>query len=154
MKRMVVMAALVMACVPAMLQAQQDPFLGIWQLNVAKSSITRGAPPLSELMANTAEPGGFKSTLAVVSEQRTSVEIHHYIFDGRFHQTEGSDPRELSFTRIDPRHIESDTRRNGEITVKRTFELSADGRTLTVIANGKSGGGRPYSNDTRVYEKQ
>jgi hypothetical protein len=61
---------------------------------------------------------------------------------------------ELSFTRIDPRHIESDTRRNGEITVKRTFELSADGRTLTVIANGKSGGGRPYSNDTRVYEKQ
>ena len=64
-------------------------------------------------MVNAAESGGFCSTLTVVSERGTSVEIHHYVFDGAFHATEGSDPRELSFRRTDPTTIERQTRRNG-----------------------------------------
>jgi hypothetical protein len=136
------------------LAAQSEPFLGIWELNLTKSAITRGAPPRSELIVNVAEPGGFRSTLAVVSERSTSVEIHHYIFDAEFHQTEAADPRELSFKRIDRRTIESDTRRNGQITVNRRFQLSEDGKTMTVTASGTTGGGQKYTNDTRVYDKR
>ncbi len=134
--------------------AQADPFLGIWELDLAKSSITRGAPPQIETVVNTAEPGGFRSLVATVSERATRVEVQHYILDGRFHRTEGTDPRELSFTRVGARAIESDTRRNGEITVKRRIELSPDGRTLTMTASGASGSGQKYANDTRVYEKK
>src|SRR5436190_11316631 len=76
---------------------QNERFLGIWDLNLAKSSITRGAPPQIEIIVNVAEAGGFRSVLSVVTDRGTSVEIHHYNFDGAFHQTEGSDPRELSF---------------------------------------------------------
>jgi len=133
---------------------QVEPFLGTWDLNLAVSSITRGAPPRIETIVNIAEPGGFRSMLAVVGEKATSVEIHHYNFDGNFHQTEGSDPRELSFKRIDPNTIEQDTRRNGAITVHRHIELSRDGKTMTVTANGTTGGGQKYSNDIRVYEKK
>src|SRR5262245_38140015 len=136
------------------LRAQNEPFLGTWELNLAKSSITRSAPPQGETIENVPEPGGFKSTLTSVTGRGKGVEIHHYIFDGAFHQTEGGDPRELSFKRVDQRHIESDTRRNGQITVNRKFQLSEDGRTMTVIANGTSGGGQKYVNDTRVYEKK
>ena len=136
------------------LTAQNEPFLGIWELNLAKSSITRGAPPLIETVVNVAEPGGFRSMLSTVNPRATSVEIHHYNFDGNFHQTEGGDPRELSFKRIDQRTIESDTRRSGQVTVKRSFKLAEDGKTMTVTASGVTGGGQPYTNDTRVYDKK
>jgi hypothetical protein len=136
------------------LAAQNERFLGIWELNLAKSSITRGAPPRIETVVNVAEPGGFRSTLAIVGDRSTSVEIHHYNFDGSFHQTEGSDPRELSFRRVDQNTIEQDTRRNGQITVTRRIELSKDGKTMTFIASGTTGGGQKYTNDTRVYDKK
>jgi hypothetical protein len=134
--------------------AQDEAFYGTWVLNLAKSSITRGSPPKSETVVNAAESGGFRSTLTVVSERGTSVEIHHYVFDGAFHATEGSDPRELSFRRTDPTTIERQTRRNGQITVTQRIQLSNDGRTMTFVASGTSGNGMRYENDTRVYEKQ
>lgn len=134
--------------------AQNERFLGIWELNLAKSSITRGAPPRSEMIVNVAEPRGFRSVLSAVTERGTSVEIHHYDFDGGFHQTEGSDPRELSFRRVDANTIEQDTRRNGQITVHRRIQLSADGKTMTLLASGMTGGGQKYDNDTRVYERR
>ena len=84
----------------------------------------------------------------------TSVEVQHFAFDGAFHRTEGSDPRELSFTRIDARTIEQETRRGTEVTVHRRITVTADGTTLTYVANGKSANGTAYSNDTRVYEKR
>ena len=92
--------------------------------------------------------------LAVVNEKSTSVEIQHYNFDGEFHLTEGSDPRELRFKRPDRCTIEQDTRRNGAITVHRHIVVSKDGRTLTYTANGTSGGGQKYTNDIRVYDRK
>lgn len=134
--------------------AQDDPFLGRWEFNATKSSVTRGRPPQRETIVNVSEPGGFTSTLTSVSERGTSVEVHHYIFDGAFHATEGGDARELSFVRVDRRTIDSDTKRNGQITVRRRIALSPDGRTLTAVASGTSGGGQPYTNDTRVYDRR
>lgn len=139
---------------PAGLIAQNEQFLGIWQLNLAKSSITRGTPPLSETVMNVAEPGGFKSTLAVVTDRSTTIEIHHYNFDGHFHKTEGSDPRELSFKRVNQDTIEQETRRNGQVTSTRRIELSADGKAMTHTASGTTGGGQKYINDVRVYDKK
>ncbi|MGE0449898.1 MAG: hypothetical protein AB7Q29_09990 [Vicinamibacterales bacterium] len=134
--------------------AQDEPFLGTWDMSLERSSITRGSPPKSETIVNVPEPGGFTSTNTIVSARGTNVEVHHYLFDGQFHGTEGGDQRELSFVRTDRRTIDSDTRRNGEITVKRRIQLSEDGRTMTMVASGRSGGGQPYANDTRVYEKR
>jgi hypothetical protein len=140
--------------VPASLTAQEEPFLGIWELNLAASSITRGAPPRIETIVNIAEPGGFRSMLAMVGDKSTSVEIHHYNFDGSFHQTEGSDLRELSFRRVDRNTIEQDTRRGTAITVHRHIQISTDGKTMTLTANGTTGGGQKYTNDIRVYQKK
>src|SRR4029453_8430191 len=134
--------------------AQNERFIGVWDLNLAKSSITRGAPPRSEMIVNVAEAGGFRSGLSVGTDRGTSVEIRHYNFDGGFHETEGSDPRELSFRRVDQNTIEQQTRRNGQITVNRRIEVSADGKTMTLIASGTSGGGQKYEKDTRVYDRK
>ena len=132
---------------------QDDPFLGTWVLNLPASAMTRGAPPRRETIVNVVETGGFRSTVTTESARGTSVEIHHYVFDGAFHQTDGADPRELSFVRVDAHTIESDTRRNNAITVHRRLVVSADGRTLTATASGTSGGGQAYTNDRRVYDR-
>jgi hypothetical protein len=151
-RALVVLAAIL--ALNARLTAQNEPFLGIWEFNLTKSSISRGAPPQIETVVNVDEPGGFRSTVASVNDRSTSVEIHHYNFDGKFHQTQGADPRELSFKRLDQRTIESDTRRAGQITVTRRFELAEDGKTITVTASGTTGGGQKYTNDVRVYDKK
>ena len=139
---------------PTGLPAQNEPFLGTWELNLAKSSITRGGPPKSETVVNIPEPGGFRSFLIVMTATAANVEVHHYNFDGNFHQTEGGDPRELSFKRVNANTIDQDTRRNGVITANRRIEVSRDGKTMTYTASGTTGGGQKYTNDTRVYEKQ
>lgn len=152
--RVVAVCAGLLLLLPAGLAAQNEAFLGTWELNLAKSSIRRGEPPKAETIVNVAGPGGFRSTLTVVDGRGTHAEIHHFVFDGAFHPTEGSDPRELSFHQIDPMTIEQQTRRNGQITVTRRIQLSNDGRTMTYVASGTSGNGRKYENDTRVYEKR
>ncbi len=147
-------ALLFIAALSVPAQDAAEPFLGTWDLNLTASSITRGAPPRIETIVNISEPGGFRGMLAVVNEKSTSVEIHHYNFDGNFHPTEGSDPRELSFKRIDRNTIGQDTRRNGTVTVHRRIELSRGGAVMTITSNGVSGGGQKYTNDIRVYERK
>lgn len=144
-----VLVAIVAFC--AGLMAQNEPFLGIWEFNLAKSNITRGVPPKSQTFVMVPEPGGFKSVRATIrGDGTTNVEIHHYNFDGNFHQTEGGDPRELSFKRLDQYTIEETARRNrnGQITIsKRRLEVSKDGKTKTI--RSLSG-----DNDVRVYDKK
>ena len=149
----IIFALLTVLVLPAA-AATGEPFLGTFELDLAASAITRGAPPRSETIVNTAEPGGFRSLLAVVNEKSTSVEVQHWNFDGAFHQTDGSDPRELSFKRPDADTIEQDTRRGENVTVHRHITLSRDGKTLTYVADGASGGGQKYTGDTRVYRRQ
>lgn len=117
------------------LMAQNEPFLGAWELNLAKSNITRGAVPKHQVIINVAEPGGFKTTRASLNQDGTSVEVHHYRFDGKFQQTEGGDAREISYKRLNPNTIERTTKRNGEITVGQE-EVSRDGKSLTVTQPG------------------
>jgi hypothetical protein len=149
----IILTLLAAFAAPALAQGS-EPFLGTFELDLAASSITRGAPPKSETIVNTAEAGGFRSLLAVVNDKSTSVEVQHWNFDGAYHQTDGSDPRQLSFKRPDANTVEQDTNRGGNITVHRHITLSRDGKTLTYVADGVSGGGQKYTNDTRVYRRQ
>ena len=118
-----------------------DPFVGIWELNRAKTTNYAGR---NQTIVNVPEPGGFKSRRVTLNDNKTArVEIHPYIFDGSFHLTEGGDPREISYKRLDPNTIERTTRRNGQLSVDKE-EVSKDGKTLTVTQPGS----------TRVFDKQ
>ena len=48
-RRALIVLVTLLGCA-AGISAQNERFLGIWELNLAKSSITRGAPPLSEMV--------------------------------------------------------------------------------------------------------
>ncbi len=134
--------------------AQSDPLLGVWEMNHAKSSVTRGTAPRGEMVVIVGEPGGLKSTLVMINEGNGRAEVHHYSFDGNPLPTEGGDPRHLTFKRTGPRSADIDVIRSGQLTATRRMEVSSDGKTLSFTGTGKSANGTPYSNDLRVYEKK
>ena len=122
---------------------QSEPFLGIWELNLAK---TTNYPQQSQTMVNVPAPGGgFISTRATIGKDNksSSTEIHPVAFDGKPHPTTGGDAREISYKLINPNTIERTHNRNGKISVD-TEQVSQDGKTLTVTQAGA----------TRIYDKK
>src|SRR5438105_2220969 len=110
---------------------QSEPFLGIWEINLAK---TTNYPQQSQMVINVPAPGGgFISTRATIGKENktSSTEIHPVAFDGKPHQTTGGDAREISYKLIDRNTIERTHNRNGKISVD-TEQVSKDGKTLTV----------------------
>src|SRR5881397_4244997 len=123
---------------------QSEPFLGIWELNLEK---TTNYPQQSQTMINVpAAGGGFISTRATIGKDnsRSSAEVHPVAFDGKPHQTTGGDAREITYKLIDPYTIERTHNRNGKISVD-TEQVSRDAKTMTV----KQPGGV-----TRIYDKK
>lgn len=130
----------ILACCTAV-SAQNEPFLGIWQINLEKTS---NYPQQSQMIINLPAPGGFTSIRATIGKDgRSSTEVHPVAFDGQPHQTTGGDPREISYKRIDANTIERTHNRSGKISVD-TEQVSKDGKTLTV----------KQENAVRIYDKQ
>ena len=115
------------------LSAQTEPFLGIWALNVDQTS---NYPMKSQLIINVPSPDGFMSMRASINKNgQSSMETHPVVFDGKPHQTDGGDPREISYKRIDANTVERTQNRAGKITVDRE-QVSKDGKMLTVTQPG------------------
>jgi hypothetical protein len=122
------------------LAAQNEPFLGIWQINVEK---TINYPQQTQMIINVPTADGFTSIRATIGKDgKSSAEVHPVAFDGKPYQTTGGDPREISYKRIDANTVERTQNRNGKISVD-TEQVSKDGKTLTV----KQG------NAVRIYDK-
>ncbi len=133
---------LTLALCPALI-AQSEPFLGIWEINLEK---TTNYFQQSQMMINVPAPGGgFISTRAQIRQgnESSSTEIHPVGFDGRPYLTTGGDVREISYKLIDPRTIERTHNRNGRISVD-TEQVSEDGLTLTVTQTDR----------VRIYDKK
>lgn len=123
------------------LMAQNDPFLGVWQLNGEK---TTNYQQQSQMIINLPTSDGFTSIRTTIGkDNRNSTEVHPVAFDGKPHPTTGGDVREISYKRIDANTVERTQNRNGKISID-TEQVSKDGKTLTV----------KQENAVRVYDKQ
>jgi hypothetical protein len=124
--------------------AQNDPFVGVWQVNAEKSSGAQpGGGQRIQTITNVPSPGGFTSIRANVGPNNmSSSERHPVVFDGKPHQTLGGDARLITYKRVDTHTIERTHDRNGRIA-KDVTEISKDGKTMTI----------KQENNTRVYDK-
>jgi hypothetical protein len=122
---------------------QSEPFLGVWEINLAK---TTNYPQQSQMMINVPAPGGgFISTRATIGKENktSSTEIHPVAFDGKPHATTGGDVRDITYKLIDPYTIERTHNRGGKLSVDRE-QVSKDGKTMTVTQDGR----------VRIYDKK
>ena len=140
----------------AALEAQSNPILGTFRLNVAKSKYDPGPPPKSETRTYeryTAD--GIKATFERVDAFGKQIKItYSALFDGKDYPLMGS-PRSdtIALKRLDQHTIEATQKKDGKPVLTTKTVLSADGRTRTVTWASANATG-PQINNVEVFERQ
>lgn len=141
--------------------ADDNPFIGTWKVNLAKSKYSPGPPPsnpgLVTMEANGAN--GLKVTVeAINSKGEKTVNQYSAEFDGKevpFVQTGAGavSGQTVSLKRLDSHTAERVTYLNGKKTVTERWVVSKDGKTRTNTQTGATPQGQAIHN-VIVSEKQ
>jgi len=154
-RTMVLLGLAIATALPQIAFAQTDPFLGTWQLNLAKSKYSPGPPPKSQTVNVQAEGQAQRVTIAGVA---ASGNPFNYaltaVFDGLPHPTENNPNQDAyAATRVDAyTQIFSDLKAD-KLVGTTTIVVSPDGKTTTATAIILDANGRPINNIS-VYDKQ
>ena len=139
------------------LPAANDPFVGTWKLNLAKSKYNPGPPPKSG--SNIFEPasGGLQLIVRNVDTggKPTSFERVE-LYDGKTHPARGEGrigPDAIAAKRVDPYTIEVTSYKNGKVITRTVRKVSPDGKTMTSASKGTDAEGHPLD-ELRFFEKQ
>jgi len=136
--------------------AQTDSQVGIWKLNVAKSTYSPGPAPKSA--TTTIETAGAGAKVSV-DQMRADGTASHWGFtadyDGKDNAMTGSNPDAdmIARTRVDANTVQSISKKDGKVTTTQMSKVSADGKTRTVTTKGMNAAGKKVNN-VAVYDKQ
>jgi len=136
-------------------QAQTDPLLGTWVMNVAKSHYSPGPPPRNQTSVYEAAGQGVKVTVTGTSADGKATA---YSFTTKFDGTDvpvtgNPDWDTTSFKRTDNHTIEFTRKKDGKVVLTGTMVLAKDGTTRTVTTTGVNAKGEKIHN-VGVYERQ
>ena len=138
------------------LKAADDPMLGSWKLNIAKSKF--GPGPVMQAETNQVEPfggNGIKLTAQITRADGTKVtESYAGTFDGKEFSVGGDANVDAAYLkRIDAYTMERVNKKAGKPTTSMKYVVSKDGKTKTVTVTGTTAQGEPVST-VLVFEKQ
>ena len=136
---------------------QNDPHLGIWELNVATSTFSPGPPPRSQTLTfQAAGPHwivllqGIDASGSPISPDASNLAIN---FDGRDHATPNVDFDTSAWKRINDHRYEVVRKRGGKVVLTATNVVSSDGKTMTITTRGVNAAGQAVNN-VGVYDKR
>jgi hypothetical protein len=139
------------------LYAAADSFSGTWKLNSAKSKYESGPAPNEQTITVEESKGMTDVTVTGTDASGKPVTVH------MTHPTEGGPVKFLEGAPTDgstesvkqvnanTRHIT--TMRGGKVVESEQITLSADGKTMRIVAKGTSESGKPFT-DVAVYDRQ
>jgi hypothetical protein len=132
-----------------------DAVIGVWKLNLAKSTFNPGPAPKSQTRAYKATADGIDMTYTGVAADDSAVNGKSTLkYDGKDYPISGSaDFDTLSLQRIDGNTIESTQKKAGKVTGKTIRTVSSDGKVLTLKSKGTDAKGKAYDN-VMVFDKQ
>ena len=152
------------------LHAQQDPLIGTWKLNPAKTKYNPGAPPSSAI--NTFEASGANGVRHIserVNPDGSKIRQEFTVqFDGKDYPDRDTstpapgaqpaatvaDTRDaVSVDRIDPYTYRVTYKLKGKPVQMNYWSVSKDGRTLSVFSTGLTAANGVYQR-MLVYDKQ
>jgi hypothetical protein len=138
------------------LRAADDPMVGSWKLNVAKSKFSPG-PGIQE-ETNQVEPyggNGIKLTAEITKADGTKVtESYAGTFDGKGFSVGGDANVDMAYLkRINAHTMERINKKAGKPTTMMQYVVSKDGKTKTVTITGTTAQGQPV-HTVLVFEKQ
>ena len=146
-----------MLLIPMGLLAQNDPLIGTWRLNVAKST----PAPRSGTIRIEAVQGGIRGVADGVNVRGQATHNEYTaMFDGKDYPWKGTidgnpNPNQdaIAIRKIDTYTYEATNKLRGQVLTVARWVISRDGRTRTLTVAGKNAQGQTVS-ATYVYEKQ
>jgi hypothetical protein len=150
--------ALAMFVLSVAVWAADNPFVGTWKLNLAKSTFDPGPPPRSRTVTIEQVGDGVKWAIEQVDangNRRTVVEAPK--FDGKDYPRTGSptpDADTIALKRIDAYTLEETLKKAGKVVATYRQVVSKDGkvRTATQMTGTNAGGQRIH--DVLLFDKQ
>ena len=136
--------------------AQSDPQVGVWKLNVAKSTYSPGPAPKSATTRIEAAGSGAKVT---VDQTMADGATRHWEFtanyDGKDSPVTGNNPDAdtVARTRINATTVQTISKKGGKVMTTQTSAVSSDGKTRRVTTKGVNASGQKVNN-VAVYERQ
>ena len=125
-----------------------DPFTGTWKTNIHKMrGRSAGDPFTPGLKIETLDKDGYLVTAEPIGTGEPMV-LHFYL-DGK-ERTERNTTR--TATRVNERHFTVTSKQKG--TIKTDYEVSEDGKTLTLTRKGTSLTGARPTDEVVVFDKQ
>jgi len=132
----------------------ENPNMGTWKLNEAKSKLVAGMIK-NTLVVYTAVGDSVKVTTDGTGTDGKPMQTEWTgKFDGKDYPLTGdrsADSR--SYTKVDDRTLTLENKKGGMVTTKGKIVVSADGKTRTLTTSAKDSAGKEVTN-TAVYDKQ
>jgi hypothetical protein len=133
--------------------AADDPMMGTWKLNEAKSKIAPGAP---KNMTVTYAAAGDQIKVTVDGTDADGKPAHSEWtgkFDGKDYPVTGDATADMrSYKKEGKDTVELTNKKDGKVTVTGKVVVSADGKTRTVTLSGTDAKGAKVTS-TAVYDK-
>ena len=131
-----------------------DPQMGTWKLNEAKSKFAPGSTKNHTVVY---EAAGDSVKITGDGTDKDSNPTHNEWtgkFDGKDYPVTG-DPKSdtRSYKKVDAHTLEMTVKKDGKVTVSGRLVVSADGKSRTVTLSGTDAEGKSFKNKA-VFDKQ
>jgi hypothetical protein len=145
---------LVLCLVGAVLCVAQNPNMGTWKLNEAKSKLAPGFAKNTTVVYSAAGDSIKVTTDGVDKDGKPAHGEWTGKFDGKYYPVTG-DPStdERSYVQVDDHHLTTSNKKGGKVTTTGDIVVAADGKSRTLTVHGNDAAGKKATS-VSVYDKQ
>jgi hypothetical protein len=134
-------------------QAQADPTVGTWKLNLAKTKYNAGQAPKSTTLVIEAAGQGVKLTSNTVLADGSARKISYTaMYDGKDAAVTGTPDYDTITLKKTANGMDGSRKKAGKVLQTFMRVVSADGKTMTVTSTGTNAAGKV--DNVQVYDKQ
>ena len=135
--------------------AAENPFVGTWNLNGAKSKLTGSGIGSKGTVHIEANDASLKFTVESTDEKGEARNFNYEAaLDGKAATISGTATvDEVSLKRVDDHTIDATGKKDGKVVYTDKRTVSQDGKTMTIVRSGKNPEGKAF-HATIVFDRQ
>jgi hypothetical protein len=134
--------------------AADDPFLGTWKLNEAKSKLSPNAPKNTTVVYQAAGDAVKITTDGTDAQGKPIHSEWTGKFDGKDYPVSNDPAADArAYQKVDDHTLAFDNKKDGKATLSGRITVSADGKSRTVMLSGTGPDGKKFIS-TAVYDKE
>jgi hypothetical protein len=154
MRTRTILMTVAFSLVAVALCAAQNPNMGTWQLNEAKSKIPPGFTKNTTVVYAAAGDDVKVTTDGTDKDGKAMHTEWTGKFDGKDYPLTGDPNADTrSYTKVDDRTLTLANKKAGKVTTSGRIEVSADGKTRTLTVSGVGASGKKVASKA-IYDKQ